>query len=429
MSLAGYAPMRILSVIDQMREEIVQLTQTLVRIPSVNCPPRGNEQECQQVIARHWEGFGLEVDVFEPDEVDGIRGHPAYLDGRDYTNRPNVVGIHRGAGTGRSLLVVSHADVVPPGPAEQWRAGPWSGELRDGKIYGRGSSDDKSGIAIQTMALEAILRAGFRLEGSVYLASVVDEEYGGANGTLACILRGYGADGGLMIDGSLGEIQIANLGGARFRIVVECQPSEHSHANSAMESMVNLCRALLEWGGGRQQRLSSHPLYQGTPFAAAGIKLTSCVVGGQDGTIAAPRAEVRGSFNTLPAESAAEVASDLQNHVRQAAVVSGCRVNVSCYGRLLEGSEIDPGEPIIQVARESHERVMGYPARITGFGGCDLFILNRHGSTPAAMVGAQSWGQPEGPHQANESVSIDQGLVPLTKIVALTMLQWCGCRC
>jgi acetylornithine deacetylase len=414
--------------VEEMREEIIDFTRALVQIPSVNHPPGGDEGDCQRFITREWEAMGLDVDVFNPDDVEDIVSHPAYLEGRDYADRPNVVGKHLGRRAGRSLLLISHVDVVPPGPLEQWWVSPWSGVVKDGKVYGRGSSDDKAGIAIQTMALQAVLRAGFRLNGNVYLASAVDEEYGGANGTLACVLRGYEADGGVMIDGTAGEIQIANLGGSRFKVEVECETQSHHHLdiNATVHCLANVCRTLLEWGDVRQEKLKSHPLYKDTTYAAAGINIMSCTAGSQEGTLAAPKAGISGFFYTLPQERKEEIARSFEDCVRQVSELGECQVHINWLGRFRNGGEIDPKEPIVLIVQDNHQRIMGYPAPITGFGGCDLFILNNYSHTPTVMIGAQSWGRSEGPHQPNESVSIDEGLIPLTKIVALTMMQWCG---
>ncbi len=111
-----------------------------------------------------------------------------------------------------------------PGATELWEDhDPWSGKVKDGKIFGRGSGDDKSGLTAQIMALEAIERAGYQLKGDVILCNVVDEEQGCGNGTLSCIIRGYTADAAIHMDRSNLEIQIANLGGSSFKITVRTE--------------------------------------------------------------------------------------------------------------------------------------------------------------------------------------------------------------
>ena len=94
--------------------------------------------------------------------------------------RVNVVGRGQGAGTGPRLHLNGHFDVVPPG--EGWSVDPFAGVVRGGRIYGRGASDMKSGIAAAIFAVEAIRRAGVALGGGVDISGTVDEESGGFAG-------------------------------------------------------------------------------------------------------------------------------------------------------------------------------------------------------------------------------------------------------
>ena len=143
---------------------------------------------------------GLSGGRITPVEVPGVIEHPEYLPGRDYTDRPNVVGVLtaatvRPARLGRapkSLLFTGHVDVVPA--VGQGQHGWWDGTIEDGKLYGRGSNDMKGGIAAYIDGRPLHARAGLELVGDLILETVVDEEFGGANGTLAGRLPGYNAD-------------------------------------------------------------------------------------------------------------------------------------------------------------------------------------------------------------------------------------------
>src|SRR5579859_285042 len=106
--------------VDRMTDEIVALAQSLIRFDSVNEPPWGREGPVQAFVAEQLRGLGCAVDQFRPDEVPGIDDDPAYLRGRDYTDRPNVVGVLPGLGGGPSLHLAAHADVVPIGDRAQW---------------------------------------------------------------------------------------------------------------------------------------------------------------------------------------------------------------------------------------------------------------------------------------------------------------------
>lgn len=89
------------------------------------------------------------------------------------TNRPNVVATRKGTGGGRSLIWAAHTDVVPvtPEQREVWvGSGPFSGEVIDGKLYGRGASDMKGAIAAYVMAAKILKDEGVELQGDLLLA-------------------------------------------------------------------------------------------------------------------------------------------------------------------------------------------------------------------------------------------------------------------
>jgi len=259
MSLTA-AERRVLAALDAMRHELVAFLQELIRRPSENRPPRGGEGPCQEYIAAALRSLGLQVDVFTPDEVPGIEAHPGWLPGRDYAGRPNVVGVEPGLGGGRSLLLLGHADVELAGPRELWRHDPWSGEIEGRQVYGRGAGDDKGGLAAAIMALAAIRRCGLRPRGRIAIASIVDEEQGGGNGTLACLLRGHTAEAGIYVDGINLRGELAYLGGGNFAVRVR-QVDEYRLVEETLAYLGAVCRALRELGQARFQQIRACPGY------------------------------------------------------------------------------------------------------------------------------------------------------------------------
>jgi succinyl-diaminopimelate desuccinylase len=107
---------------------------------------------------------------------------PAYgaAEHTDRHPRINVVGLRRGRSTRPAVHLNGHYDVVPAGNG--WIVDPFGGTLRDGKIYGRGASDMKAGLAAAVFAAEAIRRAGVQLQGSIEISGTPDEESGGFAG-------------------------------------------------------------------------------------------------------------------------------------------------------------------------------------------------------------------------------------------------------
>ena len=181
--------------VSKKKKEILEWLKSLVRFPSENRFPFGNESAAQRFIEKEFRDLGLETDVFSPEEVKGIKEHPVWLKNRDYSDdRKNVVAKWKGEGNGLSLLLSGHIDVAPFEP-DNWKiCRPYDPVEVEGKLYGRGTLDMKGGLAAEYWAIKILKQMGFRLCGDVIFESVVDEEFAGGNGTLASRLRGYNAD-------------------------------------------------------------------------------------------------------------------------------------------------------------------------------------------------------------------------------------------
>jgi len=160
------------AAVDALRDEIVAFTQALVRIPTVN-PPGDRYAECAALVGATLERFGYDVREIRP--VGWSRYDPE-------NPRVNVVGRLRGAKPRPLLHFNGHFDVVPVGDPAAWTRDPFGGELAGGRIWGRGTGDQKAGIAASIFAVEAIRRAGVRLAGTVEQSATVDEESGGFAG-------------------------------------------------------------------------------------------------------------------------------------------------------------------------------------------------------------------------------------------------------
>ncbi|HJS72806.1 MAG TPA: acetylornithine deacetylase/succinyl-diaminopimelate desuccinylase family protein, partial [Vicinamibacteria bacterium] len=156
--------------VERARQEIVDFTAELVRVPSVN-PPGDAYRDAAEVLGRKLDEFGFEVDY------PVAEGYPDHTEAHP---RVNVVGLRRGAAERPLVHLNGHLDVVPAG--EGWTLDPFAGTLRDGRIYGRGTADMKAGIAAAVYAAECLKRAGVELAGSVEVSGTIDEESGGFAG-------------------------------------------------------------------------------------------------------------------------------------------------------------------------------------------------------------------------------------------------------
>ena len=140
----------IASTIKACRNEIVEFIQEAVRLPSL----ADDEGPVQNFIADKLQSLNLDVDQI-PVNFELIKTHPAFCDdGHSPDSRYNILGNWQNDGSGKSLILNGHVDVVPTGPPENWNESPWSGKVIKNKIYGRGSCDMKAGLSAGIFAVD-----------------------------------------------------------------------------------------------------------------------------------------------------------------------------------------------------------------------------------------------------------------------------------
>ena len=156
-----------LNQIDDLESELISLEQELVRIPSVNTGfmPTGNETPVCEYI-RDW----LAIDGIESEILEAA------------PNRGNIVSKISGSSGNVGLIFMSHTDVVPVEDESKWTYPPFSAEIHDGRIYGRGASDCKGLLTAQMVAMRVLKRNGVELHDGLSLISGADEEHGGRYG-------------------------------------------------------------------------------------------------------------------------------------------------------------------------------------------------------------------------------------------------------
>jgi acetylornithine deacetylase len=421
----------ILAAVDANRAEIIALLQDLVRIPSVNHTTHGDELECQRFVEQTMRDMGLEVDVFNPDEIPGINTHPGWCPNRDYTDRPNVVGVRKGAGDGRSLLMLAHVDVVPTGPHELWRHGPFNPVIEGGELIGRGTNDDKGGLAALIMALKCVEAAGYRSLGDVKLASAVDEESGGANGTLAVLLREHIADGAVYCDGLDLNLHTAQLGGASCRVLLQLRPEIPVGTAEQVTKLLDICyRDILIYADERAAVLRRDARYTHTSWPEIAVRVFHLEAGSAD--YSNPGGASLGvGFYYLPGEDLAETQAQFEERIytllsRYESLLLPPRIE--WQGRIMPPSAIADDDPFVGVVASAYKAALGKPPERHGMPMSDQFqfILHSPRPMPTIAMGPGRWAVPGGAHQPNESVLIDEHLIPFVKVLALLIVDWCG---
>lgn len=173
------ARQRLSAEIDRRREDLIALTQDLIRIPTVN-PPGNNYREICDYIGKRLAGRGYEVELIR---AEGARGDI------DKYPRWNVVARRAGTAPGETVHFNSHHDVVETGSG--WTKDPFGGELENGRIYGRGTCDMKGGLAASIIAAEAFADIVPDYAGAIEISGTADEETGGYGGVAYLAEKGY----------------------------------------------------------------------------------------------------------------------------------------------------------------------------------------------------------------------------------------------
>ena len=164
---------KILDAVDAGFDAQLATTRDFVAIPST----RGAEGPCQDMIGDLLRQRGYEVDDWHIDVEDlkDLRGFGPIE--HDFSKARTVVGTYRPSNNaGKSLILQGHCDVVPTGPLDMWETPPFSPVIKDGKMYGRGACDMKSGTIGALYALDAIKAAGLKPTARIHFQSVIEEE-------------------------------------------------------------------------------------------------------------------------------------------------------------------------------------------------------------------------------------------------------------
>jgi len=180
-ALAGLDPRLepVLLEIAARRDELVALTQDLIRFPTIN-PPGDAYGPCAHYIGERLARRGFQVDY--------VRAEGAPGDSDAYP-RINVIARREGSRPGPCVHFNSHIDVVEPG--DGWTLDPFAGVVRDGRVYGRGACDMKGGLAASIIAVEALVDSGLDLPGALEISGTADDESGGYGGVAWLAERGW----------------------------------------------------------------------------------------------------------------------------------------------------------------------------------------------------------------------------------------------
>jgi acetylornithine deacetylase len=386
----------------------------------------GNETGVQQLIAKKLEEMGLEVDMWYPDGEE-LANHPYFCASRtDFSSSPNVVGIWRGRGNGRSLVLNGHIDVVPEGDLKQWDDHPYSGKIIDGKLYGRGSTDMKGGNLSLLLAIQALKETGTVLDGDLFFHSVIEEESGGA-GTLAAVLRGYTADAAIIPEPTNMKIFPAQQGSMWFKLTIKGKAAHGGtryEGVSAIDKTAIVLDAIKELETKRNKNITD-PLYRDIPIPVP-INIGK-ISGGNWPSSVPDTVQVEGRIGVAPNETLEEVKKELEDYLSSIkdSWLLEHPVAVEWFGAQWLPGSIETDHPLMSTLIKNFEHVKKQkPVIEASPWGTDGGLLSLAGNTPSIVFGP---GVTAVAHYPNEYIEISK-IIETAEIIALTIYDWCGGR-
>lgn len=411
---------------------LVDTLAELVRTPSENLPPLGGEQACQRRVGDWLRELDIEPDIYELSEVPELESHPEYWPGREYSGRPNVNGVLKGTGGGRSLILSGHVDTVPADSPVPWSYPPFGAVVEGDRLFGRGAWDMKAGVAMNLAVLRALRHAGITLAGDLIFETVVDEEFGGVNGTLAGRLRGYNADAAIVGEPTSLRICPAQRGGRTLHITLRgsggilagTRPS-----GRAVDQLSYVLARLPELKERRCARVRVHPYYASSaePFA---VWVTNIATGkwGWTQPITVPEiCRMELYWQAMPDETRGEVEGEFLEWWGEITAsrpdLFGIEPVIEWPMRFLPGCAT-PKDAALVTEFSAAAASLGMAPAIEGLDApSDMYVFPRCFGTPAILWGPAGGGA----HQANEFVEVDS-LIAATRALAHFVCRWCGVK-
>ena len=420
---------RLLEIIENREKESTEFLQKLISYDTsvIDEGVYGNEGKAQKWLSTVFKDMGCEVDTFEPDN-EKIKHHTDFTPGHNYEGRFNVAGKIKGSGQGRSLLIDAHIDTVPAGNVSLWKHHPLSGDLEDGKIYGRGACDMKAGLAAAIIAVDSIRKSGLQLKGDLTLISVVDEERGEGNGCLSYLDRGYRADAAIFPEGTnMKRIVFGSQGLLLGKIKVRGK-SVHSTIKwqgvSAIEKTIKVIDELNSIE--RDWSFTIREPQQGPAMISVGR-----IQGGTEANCIPEECELYFNVIYLPGMAdeqgrGTKVKQEIEDRLRKAAQGDSWLAEHPpeiTWLNEITPSMIDRDHVLVKTLKDLLDDSLEQQVDV-GWGELPSMarIMNDVAQMPMVMFGP---GSIEQAHAIDEWVSLDQYLAAI-KILALFIVEWCG---
>ncbi|MBV8503365.1 MAG: M20/M25/M40 family metallo-hydrolase [Paucibacter sp.] len=334
--------------IDAHFEEEVRFLQALVQVPT-DTPPGNNAPHAERT-AELLAAMGLTPEM-HPVPIAEVRA-------QGMESLTNLI-VRRRFGDGPTVALNAHGDVVPPG--EGWTHGPYSGEVEDGKLYGRASAVSKSDFATYTFALRALESLALPLKGAVELHFTYDEEFGGELGPGWLLREKLTRPDFVLAAGFSYQVVTAHNGCLQLEVTVKGRASHAAYPETgvdALQATTKILTALYALNTGYRQIRSAVPGIN-HPYLNVGR-----IEGGSNTNVIPGQITIKLDRRMIPEEDPAAVEASIR-----ATIVAAAPAEVSVeIRRLLLAQAFKPqaDNALVQALQKHGEAVFGEPIPVSG---------------------------------------------------------------
>lgn len=376
---------------------LIEQIQSMIRINSINSDLESGavgEGEMADYVADALTRIGIEPIIHEVE-----------------AGRHNVVGILKGSGTGKSLLLNAHLDTV----GITGMADPFSGERRDGKLYGRGAYDMKASLGAMLAVMKGFVDADVRLAGDLLFTAVIDEEYG-SKGT-EHLVQHVTADAAILTEPTNLRICCAHRGFAWIEVITQGRATHGARHHDGIDANMHMGRILVEIEKLSQDLLKrhSHPL-----LGTASIHVP-LIQGGTSQSVYSAQCRIELERRLLPDDTLDEVTAEIQAIVDKLATQDPqFKATVNTFFSR-NPYEIEPSAEIVQVVKNATQTILSTEPEIYG----ELWWMDSALLAVAGMETVIIGPTGDGIHADVEWVDVES-VIQLAQILQQSAIAYCG---
>lgn len=375
------------------KNEIIQLAQKLIRVPSFSGDTQGLSR-IAAIISEEMKKMGFSVELIEAEK--GLT---------------NVIGTFRGSAGAACLLFNGHTDVVPAQSGGDWSVDPFSAEIKEGRIYGRGACDMKGGLAAMLAAPKIAFSLFPEYRGNLILTATVDEEIGGFRGLKFAVEQGVKADMGIVCEPS--DLKIVNVckGLLQLRLRTKGKSAHGGVPEQGVNAISKMLKILM--------KLENYDFEQ-TPHNVLGKPTVNIgrIGGGQRPNVVPDSCETEIDIRYLPGKNHLQIIDDLERlivELRKKDPQIETEIEIIRYRSSLE---IAKDSPVIRTIMEAAQGILGRHLELRGMitPGDSEYLVNA--GIPSVIFGP---GDEHLAHSANEWIAIND-ILTATEIYAAVII-------